>query len=359
MGVEDVKEIHSRFPLPVIAGGFMSNRAWARLWLFWLVGFSLAGFTPSAHSQSRRVLLGYASLSSNQTPVWVAQEEGFFKRFGLDVELILIEGGTRGAQALISGDMPVIGMAGQPVISARARGSDLVLVAGAINKMNYILASTPGIKKPEDLRGRRVGITQIGSSSYHAVVLALKHWGMDARRDKITMLQVGNQAARVASLSTGGSDAVIVNPGLGSALKERGFNILADFTELPIPYPQQVMAARERTLKNDSDLVERILRGFVAGNSFSLDPRNKGKVKAVLARYLKLASIDKAEEHYQSALKVLPKKPYVDLAGISSMIEFMAETDPLVAKVKPEEVVNHTILKKLDESGFLDQPFRK
>ncbi len=331
-----------------------------RLWLFLVVFGATGALAAAGHGQTRNVLVGYSSLSSNQTPLWVAQDEGFFRRFGLNVGLILIEGGTRGAQALISGDVPVVGMAGQPVISAQARGSDLVLIAGAINKMNYIMAGAPGIKKPEDLRGKRVGITQIGSSSYHAVMLALKHWGMDARRDRVTMLQVGNQAARVASLETGGSDAVIVNPGLASTLKQHGFNILADFSELPIPYPQQVMAARERTVKTDPDLIERILKGFVQGNAFSLDPRNKEKVKAVLVKYLRLpAGSNQAEEQYESAIKILPKKPYVDLAGITSMIEFMAETDPLVGKVKPQQVIDHSILKKLDASGFLDHPFGK
>jgi len=320
---------------------------------------SLALTVAAAHAQTKRILLGYSSLSSNQTTVWVAKEEGLFKKFGLDVELILIEGGTRGAQALISGDLPVVGMAGQPVISARARGSDLVLIGGLINRMNYILASAPGIKKSEELKGKRIGITQVGSASYHAVVLALKHWGMDSRRDRVTLLQVGNQAARVASLQTGGSDAVIVNPGLASTLKERGFNVLADFTELPIPYPQQVFAVRERLIKTDPDLLERILKAVAAGTAFTWEPRNKEKVKAILAKYLRLDKVDKAEEHYQSALKVLPKKPYVDIKGISSMIEFMAESDPLVSKVKPEEVVNHSILQKLDDSGFLDQLYKR
>ena len=319
--------------------------------------FALA--VAPAQAQTKRALLGYSSLSSNQTPVWVAKDEGIFQKYGLDPEMILIEGGTRGAQALISGDLPLMGMAGQPVISARARGSDLVLVGGLVSKMNYILASTPAIKKPEDLKGKRVGITQIGSSSYHAVVLALKHWGMDARRDKVTMLQVGNQAGRVASLQTGGSDAVIVNPGLATTLRERGFNVLADFTELPIPYPQQVLAARERAIRNDPDLFERILKSIAAGTAFTWDPRNKERVKTILARYLRLESVAKAEEHYQSALKVLPKKPYVEMVGISSMIEFMAEADPLVSKVKPEEVIDHTILKKLDASGFVDQLYKR
>ena len=306
-----------------------------------------------------RLMLGYSSLSSNQTPIWVAKEEGFYKRFGVDADLILIEGSTRGAQALISGDLPMIGMGGQAVISARARGSDLISVAGVVNKMNYIFVGSPNVKSPEDLKGKRIGISQIGTASYHAVVLALKQWHLDSRRDRITILQVGTQAARVASLNSGGSDSIIVNPGLNSAMKQRGYNIIADFSELPIPYPLQLLVTRDRLLRNDPDLAERLIKAFVAGNTFTLEPKNKNRVKSILAKYLRLESVERAEEHYQSALKVLPKKAYVDPAGMSSMIEFLTESDPNVAKIKPEQVINHAILKKLDESGFVDHPFGK
>jgi ABC-type nitrate/sulfonate/bicarbonate transport system substrate-binding protein len=333
----------------------------ARAVCFLAVALWAGVFAPgaAAHGQTRRFLFGYSSLSANQTALWVARDEGFFKRFALDPDVILIEGGTRGAQALISGDLPVMALSGQPVISARARGADLVLVGGMINKMNYILASAPGIKKPEDLKGKRIGIAQIGTASYHAIVLAFKHWGLDLRRDRVTLLQVGNQGARVASLQTGGSDAVIVNPGLAGALQARGFNVLADFTELPIPYPQQALGVRERTLKSDPEFIEQIVKSVAAGMAFVWEQRNKERVKKVLARYLRLGSVESAEEHYQAALKVMPRKPYVDVAGISSMIDFMAESDPLVAKVKPEEVINESALKKLEDSGFLNQLYKR
>ena len=307
----------------------------------------------------QKFLMGYSSFSANQTPIWVAREEGLFNRYGTEPDLILIEGGTRGAQALISGDLPVMGMSGQPVISARARGSDLVMIAGTVNKMNYVLVGSSTVKKPDDLRGKRIGAAQAGTASYHAVLLGLKHWGLDARRDRITILQLGNQGARVASLQSGGSDAIIVNPGLGPSLKERGNNIIADFTELPIPYPQQTVSVRERTLKSDPEFVEKVMKGVVAGNSFSLEPRNNERVKQILAKYLRLERVAQAEEHYQAALKVMAPKPYVDVAGITSMIEFITETDPLVAKVKPEMVINHTILKKLDDSGFIEQALKR
>ena len=251
---------------------------------------------PAAAQQ--KFLMGYSSFSSNQIPLWVAKDEGLFKRYGTDPDLILIEGGTRGGQALISGDVPVMGMSGQPVISARARGADLVMIAGVVNKMNYVLIGAPSVRKPEDLKGKRIGAAQAGTASYHAVLLGLKHWGLDARRDRITILQLGNQGARVASLQSGGSDAIIVNPGLGPSLKERGNNIIADFTELPIPYPQQTVSVRERSLKSDPDFIEQVMKGVVAGNSFSLDPRNKERVKQIIAKYLRLDRVEKAEEHY-------------------------------------------------------------
>src|SRR5258708_8682080 len=237
-------------------------------------------------------------------------------------------------------------------MSGRGRGSDLTMIAGTVNKMNYARIGEKSGRKPEDLKGKRIGAAQAGTASYHAVLLGLKHWGLDARRDRITILQLGNQGARVASLQSGGSDAIIVTPGLGPSLKERGNNIIADFTELPIPYPQQTVSVRERSLKSDPDFIERVMKGVVAGNSFSLDSRNKERVKQVIAKYLRLDRVEKAEEHYQSALKVMAPKPYVDIAGIASMIEFIAESDPLVAKVKPEMGINHAILKKIEDSGF-------
>ncbi len=98
---------------------------------------------------------------------------------------------------------------------------------------------------------------------------------------------------------------------------------------------------------------------MVSGNSFSLDPKNKPREKQVLAKHLLLDCVDKAEEHYQTAVKVLSPKPYIDAVGVASMIEFMAESDPVVATLKPENIINHTLLKKLDDDGYIEQINRR
>ena len=130
----------------------------------------LAVYLPAHPAPAQqKFLMGYSSFSSNQIPLWVAKDEGLFKRYGTDPDLILIEGGTRGGQALISGDVPVMGMSGQPVISARARGADLVMIAGVVNKMNYVLVGAParqetrGPQRQTDRRGAgRHGVLSCG-----------------------------------------------------------------------------------------------------------------------------------------------------------------------------------------------------
>src|SRR5262249_2514754 len=128
---------------------------------------------------------------------------------------------------------------------------------------------------------------------------------------------------------------------------------------LPIAYPLQLMATKERFLKSEPDLAEKLVKAFVAGKNFTVDPKKKRGGKAVLCKYFRLRSVGQAEEDYHAARAGPPQKAYVEVAGIASMIEFLSENDPAVAKIKPEQVINHTIMKRLDESGFIDHPFGK
>ena len=123
-------------------------------------------------------------------------------------------------------------------------------------------------------------------------------------------------------------------------------------TKIVIGYSS--LSSNQAAIWNEPDLAERILKAMVGANAFILEPKNKEEIKSVLAKYLRLGGPAEAEEHYQSALKVFSKKPFVDSKGISSMIEFMGETDPAVARLKPEAVINHALLKKLDEAGFFE-----
>jgi NitT/TauT family transport system substrate-binding protein len=310
-------------------------------------------------ASSQSLVIGYSFLTANITSLWVAKEQGLFKRYGVDPQLIFITGGIRGAQALLAGDLAMIYIGPPPIIQARARGADVVLLASLSNQMTYIIASSSKVRRPEDLKGKRIAISSVGTSSHHVVLLALKQWGLEPRRDGITLLSTGDQGSRLAALESGATDAIIVNPGFAPTVRAKGYNVLADLTQLGVPYSLGALATTDRFIRASTQTVEGVLKALVAGTAFILNPINKDRTKAVLVKYLRLSGIEQAEEHYRFALHITEKKPYINPAGIASIIEFMGERDPEVARLSPENVINGDFVKKLDAEGFIEQLYRK
>jgi NitT/TauT family transport system substrate-binding protein len=315
------------------------------------------GESQSGSSQS--LVIGYSFISANLTSLWVAKEHGLFKRYGVDPRLILITGGIRGAQALLAGDLAMIYIGPPPIIQARAKGMDVVLLAGLSNQMTYVIVGSPKVKRPDDLKGKRIAISGPGTSSHHVVLLALKQWGLEPLRDGITLLSTGDQGSRLAALESGAADAIIVNPGFAPTVMAKGYNVLADLSQLGLPYPLGALATTTRFIRANTQTVEGVLKGLVAGTAFILNPINKERTKAVLVKYLRLSGTEQAEEHYRFALHITEKRPYVNPAGIASIIEFMGERDPEVARLSPENIINSDFVKKLDAEGFIERLYRK
>ena len=140
--------------------------------IFSILG-SVAGF-----AQPTRIAVGAASISS--LPTWVAQDSGFFAREGVPAELIYIRGGPQTMSALVSGEVPFAQIYGGAVIAAALTGADVVIVAGLVNSPFFSIVTTKGIDKPEDLRGKKIGITTFGSATDFALRLALKKWNIKA-----------------------------------------------------------------------------------------------------------------------------------------------------------------------------------
>jgi ABC-type nitrate/sulfonate/bicarbonate transport system substrate-binding protein len=324
-----------------------------RLFLIALCALSL---TPQARASS--LLVGYASISPTQTSTWVAKEQGFFSRYAGDTEIIFLGSGTRAAQALLSGNIPVALMAGQSAIAARARAGDLIIVAGIVNRMDFLFVSNPAVRKPEDLKGKRIAVSQFGSASHHAVLLALKRWHLDPVTDRITVVQIGGQPARLAALEAKAADATVLSPGYGGELQGKNHNVLANLAKLGIPYPQMSVVTTESFLAANEKVLEGVLKALVAANAFVLNAKNKETVMKVLSKYLKVSRADQLEEHYRVALEVIERKPFPSSDALASVIQLTGATDPEVAKLRPENVMQRGLLERLDRSGFIDQQQR-
>ncbi|HYJ84817.1 MAG TPA: ABC transporter substrate-binding protein, partial [Pyrinomonadaceae bacterium] len=158
-----------------------------------------------------KVTIAYSSLSGNMAPLWITHERGFFRKNGLDVQLVFIESGTTTVQSLISKDVYFAQMAGAAVIQSRLRGADVVMIAGVINTLNFKLYVDKSIKQPDQLKGKIVAVTRFGSSTDFALRYALERYGLVPEKE-VAILQAGNMPAILASLETGKIQGAMLSP---------------------------------------------------------------------------------------------------------------------------------------------------
>src|SRR5689334_7174006 len=199
-----------------------------------LILISLIPPSP-AQEASKKFLVAYAGLISTHTSVWLGEDQGFYKKHGVDVTSVFTGSGSVTSQALLAGEATIASTSVGPTAGAVSGGADLVIVAATIHILPYQLWVTPQIRQPADLKGKRVAISTFGSGSHLAVEVALQHLGLDPVRDKIAIIQVGTQPERVASLVTGKIDATALEPGFGQAARDKGLTVMADLTKLEAP----------------------------------------------------------------------------------------------------------------------------
>src|SRR6266576_4588143 len=193
--------------------------------------FAAVSFVPGASLAADRPLqkinVAYSSISGNVSPLWVAQDKGFFRKYGLEVQAILIESGTTTAQALVAGDISFASVAGPAAIQSNLRGADVVMIAGLVNTLVFQLYTERGITRPDQFKGKSVGVTRFGSATDFAMRYALEKYGLDANKD-VAILQLGNHPAQLAGLEAGRVQGAMLSMPTSLLAKKMGFPMLAD-----------------------------------------------------------------------------------------------------------------------------------
>ena len=193
------------------------------------------GLVAGAGAAPTKMIVAYASISPRVAPLWVAQEQGFFKKNGIEAELIFVRGAPTLVAALTSGDMDIGYTGGTAVLGASAAGIDLKILAVLTNRVTYDLVVRPEIKRPEDLRGKRFGVTSIGGTLWMGAVLGLERLGIDTTRDDIRFMVIGDQVVLSQALEENRIDATVVDIVFSKRLHEKGFPILAEFHKSNLP----------------------------------------------------------------------------------------------------------------------------
>jgi NitT/TauT family transport system substrate-binding protein len=336
------------------------KKLYPKLLLAILSGTIVGSFTLPGLAQEK-IRLSYSALSPSTAFLWVPKEKGFFRKHGLEVEILLIESGSLTSQALASGEIGIADNAGAPAIISNASGSGETIIMGLVNSLAYNMIATKRIKDLADLKNRRIGVSRIGSSSHAAVAIALDHFKLDAKRDNITYVQSGTMTTRIAGLRAGSIDATVVDPGFVPFLVDEGFKDLGYLGKFGIPYQHESLDSSRAFLAKHRGTALNAVKGIIEGIAFIAQERNSAEVKQVLGKYLKFDDPAKIEDAY-SALRgyaVSIRKPYPTEEGVESLIKFLAKFNPKVAKVTVQDVVDSSLVAELDKSGFIDTVYKE
>ncbi len=303
-----------------------------------------------------KIIIAYSAISPFQVIVKVAEDSGIFNKNGLETKLVFIEGGSRGAQALLAGEVPFVVSDGASAVTSRLAGADTTIILGLVNTFPYTLISAPEIRDVGDLKGKKVAISRFGSATDVATRFALRKVGLNADRD-IVMLQIGAQNARFAALKAGSVQAAVITPPFTLTARKLGFNSLLNMVDLNLPTSQSAVLTTDSVLRRNPELAAKVVKSFIDAIHY-YRTQKKDSIR-ILKKFLGYTSDEEVEEAYNEAgLKLVPMKPYPTLEGIQLILQTLEEKNPKARNRKAEEFVNVSFLEKLDKSGYIDQLYK-
>ncbi|HEV8342026.1 MAG TPA: ABC transporter substrate-binding protein [Candidatus Binatia bacterium] len=305
-----------------------------------------------------RVKVLYSSTDTLNAIWTVAQDAGFYKKHGLDAEVVYIGSTTIAVSAIMSQDIHVGNAAGSGVANAAVRGADVVSVACMINTLAYELVVLDSIKSAEDLKGKAIGISRFGSVSDVAARELLKGLGLRPMED-VKILQVGGASERAAGLSRGVIAGFPSPPGnvhlIPGGLPHR---ILANMGDLPQPYPLPFICAvtTKSYLAKKRDTVKRTVMALIEASHYF--KTNKEGTQKIVAKYLRGANKPYLESSYQSTMKMLERVPYTTREGMKIQLDEALKQTP-GSKVTVDNLIDDSIVRELEKEGFIDKVYGK
>ena len=323
-----------------------------------LIGSLLAVMNP-AFGQSKalkKVRVGVPSVGMGNIIPYVTREARLYEKYGLDAEVISVMGSGIGSKALISGNIDIIPIATPTVIAADLAGADMAILAHTMPAVVHALMVRPDIKRPEDLKGKKIGVSSLGSLTDFLVRSIAKKKGLNPDREITLITTGGSDTERVMSLKAGAVDgAAVSHPGYGLARK-MGFSMLWDSAK-ELDYPWMEITTRRAAIKSDRELITQYMKAHLEG--IALFKTNRDFSVKVIKKVLKMTDDELVNESYDIFSKMFLPTPYPNHPGMKISFEYVAETRPDVWKHKPEEFTDPSFVTELDKSGFIKSLYSK
>jgi NitT/TauT family transport system substrate-binding protein len=314
-----------------------------------LIFLVLATLSHAQDKSLKKIRWGVTSLSASQWIPWIAKDAKIYEKHGLDTELILLRGSGQSSQAIVGGSIFAAPVTLATVINADLSGADLVTVAHTVAGVQSKLLVKPEIKRPEDLRGKKLAISTFGSLGDFLNRHIIKKYGMEPGRDVI-LITIGNTPERIQALASGGVDAADLNYPADAQAERMGFKVLWD-AKKEVSYPSMSVVTRRKSVLEDRDTVMRMVKAHVEAIHFL--KANKEFSLKVLSKYLKTNDRELLEGSYEIYRSDFISVPYPITQGLQATYEYVALQRPEVWKHKPEEFMDASFIAELEKTGFI------
>ncbi|HEX9142900.1 MAG TPA: ABC transporter substrate-binding protein [Candidatus Binatia bacterium] len=294
----------------------------------------------------------------SQSLPWVAQEAGLFKKHNLDFQLVFISSSSIVTAALLGGDAEMTLTGGIGNVIAYVRGStDVVFVGGVKNILTHSILAGANIKRPEDLKSKRIGVSRIGGNSHYFTIQALRRFNnMEPGRD-FTFIQTGGEPETVAALASGGIDAAVVTAPADAQAIAQGYHYVIYGPDLKIPYAATAFVTKRSVIAKRPQVISEFMHTMAEATK--LTHTDKEFVFKVLMKYLRVSDRKILDSSYNTEIKALEPRLAIKMESLQAILDEAAATDARAKKIKPQELVDSRYLDEMEKSGFLDQLWAK
>jgi NitT/TauT family transport system substrate-binding protein len=324
-----------------------------RLLFFTLAIFSMVGASNVTAQALVKVPFPYSVVNYSSLPWMIAKDAGIFQKYGLDVDLVFMGSSALILQTMLSGSVPVAGVTGPAVISSVVSGGDVVTVAN-LAPLTIALMVKPSIEKPEDLRGKKIGVPRLGAVAHFAIRLILDRYAIK----DVAILQMGSQPEAAAALRRDAIDGAMISLPLNYVLAKEGFRQLVgpqDYKRLGIQFLSQGISARKSFVAKNRDLVIRLIKATMDG--MKLMGTQEILAKRILSKYTRQTDPESLDRAYQFGLETLNKDPTIPREAIVSMVRLMSDLGLIdraaAANTPPESFYDNSFVDEMKRTGFL------
>jgi len=300
-----------------------------------------------------KIRMGLSSVSALHSAVWVAEQKGLFRKYGIEAEVIVTgQGAATGISALLANDIQVVASAGDALVASTLQGADTVMIAGVVNKGLQRIMARSEIKTPTELKGKRIGVTRIGAVSHSVLLMMLPRWKMSV--NDVQVMQLGSSPNMLAALDRGGIDAAVLTIPSMFVAEDRGYRVLADMGDTDIYYLHTMIATTRNYIKTSRDRITRFLKGYLEGIAFV--KQNKKESIDIVRKKLKLGA--EQTQNLERSIELLNAKyyesvPYPSLRGVETVLGFVEKDNPKAKSADPKSFVDDSLLREIEQSGFI------